>query len=327
MSNIFYIESPYLSHHGIKGQRWGIRRFQNINGTLTPLGRKRVKKAMKLHDKILSAKSGSDYRKAQKKFTNFSRKLYSGETKELIKKIQEDNALRSVYEEKKSRVGRERIEQALKYTQSAASILSTAMTAYSTYATAKNTLAGIKSKGKPTAAEQKALAEARNTNAQAAQNEYNLERQKEKHREEKEKAEAEKEKAPKYEWVDMPKNAPKSKPKDEQKYYTVDADKIKNGADIFSDYAKKKQWDKKAADYAKNVCKDAFNVWASGKNEYSSFKKTAKQAQAASSVPEKPYIALPASTPALALPMVSSATEVINGKAYRKNANGSLSPL
>jgi len=316
MSNIFYIESPYLSHHGIKGQRWGIRRFQNINGTLTPLGRKRVKKAMKLHDKILSAKSGSDYRKAQKKFTKYSRKLYSGETKELIKKIQEDNALRSVYEEKKSRVGRERIEQALKYTQSAASILSTAMTAYSTYATAKNTLAGIKSKGKPTAAEQKALAEARNTNADAAQKEYNLDRQKEKAKKE-----------PKYEWVDMPKNTPKSKPKDEQKYYNIDADKIKNGADIFSDYAKKKQWDKKAADYAKNVCKDAFNNWASGKNEYSSFKKTAKQAQAAFSVPEKPYIALPASTPALALPMVSSATEVINGKAYRKNANGSLSPL
>lgn len=30
-----------LYHHGIKGQKWGIRRFQNKNGSLTNLGRKR----------------------------------------------------------------------------------------------------------------------------------------------------------------------------------------------------------------------------------------------------------------------------------------------
>lgn len=29
----------YLCHHGTKGQRWGIRRFQNYDGTRTPLGR------------------------------------------------------------------------------------------------------------------------------------------------------------------------------------------------------------------------------------------------------------------------------------------------
>lgn len=28
-----------LYHHGIKGQRWGIRRYQNDDGTLTPLGK------------------------------------------------------------------------------------------------------------------------------------------------------------------------------------------------------------------------------------------------------------------------------------------------
>lgn len=29
----------YLSHHGIKNQKWGQRRFQNKDGSLTPLGR------------------------------------------------------------------------------------------------------------------------------------------------------------------------------------------------------------------------------------------------------------------------------------------------
>lgn len=30
-----------LYHHGIKGQKWGIRRYQNQDGTLTEAGKKR----------------------------------------------------------------------------------------------------------------------------------------------------------------------------------------------------------------------------------------------------------------------------------------------
>lgn len=31
----------YLAHHGIKGQKWGVRRFQNKDGSYTDLGKKR----------------------------------------------------------------------------------------------------------------------------------------------------------------------------------------------------------------------------------------------------------------------------------------------
>ena len=31
----------YLAHHGIPGQKWGVRRFQNKDGTLTSTGKKR----------------------------------------------------------------------------------------------------------------------------------------------------------------------------------------------------------------------------------------------------------------------------------------------
>lgn len=33
-------ESNYLAHHGIRGQKWGLRRYQNEDGTLTELGKK-----------------------------------------------------------------------------------------------------------------------------------------------------------------------------------------------------------------------------------------------------------------------------------------------
>ena len=41
------VYSDELCHYGIRGMRWGIRRYQNPDGTLTEAGRKRVSK---LHD-------------------------------------------------------------------------------------------------------------------------------------------------------------------------------------------------------------------------------------------------------------------------------------
>ena len=33
--------SNYIKHHGVKGQKWGVRRFQNKDGSLTAAGEKR----------------------------------------------------------------------------------------------------------------------------------------------------------------------------------------------------------------------------------------------------------------------------------------------
>lgn len=48
----------YLEHHGIKGQRWGVRRFQNADGTLTDKGRKHYQKKL---DREKRKQVSSDY--------------------------------------------------------------------------------------------------------------------------------------------------------------------------------------------------------------------------------------------------------------------------
>lgn len=37
----YFSSNDHLAHHGIKGQRWGVRRFQNRDGTRTDAGKKR----------------------------------------------------------------------------------------------------------------------------------------------------------------------------------------------------------------------------------------------------------------------------------------------
>lgn len=41
------MEQYYLAHHGIKGQKWGVRRFQNQDGSLTSAGKQRYGQADK----------------------------------------------------------------------------------------------------------------------------------------------------------------------------------------------------------------------------------------------------------------------------------------
>ena len=42
-----YVETDELYHHGILGMKWGIRRYQNKDGSLTPAGKKRAEKMEK----------------------------------------------------------------------------------------------------------------------------------------------------------------------------------------------------------------------------------------------------------------------------------------
>jgi hypothetical protein len=45
MNNCVIVCDGELYHHGIKGQKWGIRRYENDDGTLTEAGKKRYARA------------------------------------------------------------------------------------------------------------------------------------------------------------------------------------------------------------------------------------------------------------------------------------------
>lgn len=87
----------YLKHWGIKGQRWGVRRYQNADGTLTTAGKKRYNKEMervkaeeakvKAKQKVLNTKKKTqakiDDLEARKKAIEAQKKAMKEEEKAL----------------------------------------------------------------------------------------------------------------------------------------------------------------------------------------------------------------------------------------------------
>ena len=89
-----------LYHHGRKGQRWGIRRYQNSDGTLTDAGRKRYLKTSERYAK--KASKTSDSAKQDK---------YKKKSSDAKKALKQDNALKArlAKEEKKRKAEEEKI--------------------------------------------------------------------------------------------------------------------------------------------------------------------------------------------------------------------------
>lgn len=61
------MQSDYIEHHGILGQRWGVRRFQNKDGSLKPAGEKRYYEDAKSARKDSKTTSSSTETETKKK--------------------------------------------------------------------------------------------------------------------------------------------------------------------------------------------------------------------------------------------------------------------
>ena len=138
----------YLQHHGILGQKWGVRRYQNKDGTLTSAGKR--------HEKILDAKSGVKSARSEKNAANKDYKTTlskakkargswdeaANKAKTLDKKTSSYNTAKKNLKqtklkmeeeaaaEKGSTVKKERAKKAVKV---GAAVAGTALAAYGTY--------------------------------------------------------------------------------------------------------------------------------------------------------------------------------------------------
>ena len=89
-----------LYHYGVLDQKWGVRRYQNEDGTLTDLGKKRYKKS-----------ESEDHVKA----TELKKKATSGLTNEELKKLNERLQLEETYK----KLTTEKIEKSESFVKSA----------------------------------------------------------------------------------------------------------------------------------------------------------------------------------------------------------------
>ncbi len=62
-----------LSHHGVLGMHWGVRRYQNKDGSLTNAGRKRIRRPSKwYHDQVAEMNKGTDKGNMHKSYKNYT---------------------------------------------------------------------------------------------------------------------------------------------------------------------------------------------------------------------------------------------------------------
>lgn len=86
----------YLIHHGIKGQKWGIRRFQNADGTLTDEGKRRKGRAL---DIAAKATYGLGKFNKTKKLKKEIKGLSDAELNKRIDRLEKEKKLRDLTEQ------------------------------------------------------------------------------------------------------------------------------------------------------------------------------------------------------------------------------------
>lgn len=98
--------SEALMHYGIKGMKWGIRRYQNKDGSLTPAGKKRYADDAPESE---ASKVSEDYKKARRSIKEMS----DAELTEAVRRLETEKRYRDLNPEKVS-AGKKFIEKVLK---------------------------------------------------------------------------------------------------------------------------------------------------------------------------------------------------------------------
>lgn len=114
-----------LYHHGVRGMKWGVRRYQNSSGRLTSLGKKR---------KQPDAKYDPDYAKAHTK-----KDVRTMSDKELRDRLNRLN-MEEQYKQKTTNIGKNYMNKMIKAGTTVATVTTTALTIYNNYGKIKSIL-------------------------------------------------------------------------------------------------------------------------------------------------------------------------------------------
>ena len=133
-----------LRHHGIKGQKWGVRRFQNKDGSLTPNGKKRygvddykntldkVNTAGKIVDEVRKYNNSSQKSNDPDMERRIRKSINNMSDKELQQRVQrlsmEDNYTRMMMHRENLEKGESFVNKALNISTTALQGAATALT-------------------------------------------------------------------------------------------------------------------------------------------------------------------------------------------------------
>lgn len=110
-SSLAVYSSDYLEHYGIKGMKWGIRRYQNYDGTLTPAGKKRQAKLYTQELNERNKETSGVVADAMKKYSSASRTVKRNSAKGVEKMI--DAAKLAETASKMSQAEKDRVQEIL----------------------------------------------------------------------------------------------------------------------------------------------------------------------------------------------------------------------
>lgn len=123
MENISVVHDDTLEHHGIKGQKWGVRRYQNEDGTRTAAGKKREQSRSNesAHDDYNKAHSGKSVKD-----------MSDAELRNHLNRLQMEKQYSQLTNSDTSK-GKKFVSDAMKVATTVATVSTTALTIYNNY--------------------------------------------------------------------------------------------------------------------------------------------------------------------------------------------------